>query len=105
MRPNGTTQLERRANLRKWEEWLNHSKARRELTDFAARLVELIEARVGSPRTQHVAALAEKAITEAGGQNLTRQEIRRVLILLKEVWFYGMALRNWSIKSRYMKLP
>lgn len=103
MQPNGTTLVKQEENRQQWNAWLCQARRRRPAVgEFAVKLTKLIEARVGSPTSQHVAQLAEQALEEAGRDQLTERQVREVLTLLLDVWKYGLALRNWASRQGIM---
>ena len=100
--PKGTTRVAKEQSVRKWEDWLQQAGLNSHVREFATAFVELIETRVGSPTSQHVAQLAEQAMVEAGRDQLTDEQVREVLQLLKGVWKYGASLRNWAVGEGLM---
>lgn len=102
MQPGGSTLAKQQENRQQWEEWLRRARRRPQVREFAVTFVELIEARVGQPASQHVAQIAEQAMTEAGSARLTERQLREVFTKLYAVWKYGLGLRNWAVGKGLM---
>lgn len=102
MQPGGSTLRKQQENRQRWEAWLRRAERRPEVREFAVNLVALIEDRVGSPASQHVAQLAEQAMSEAGRDRLSQRQVREVLMLLRDVWKHGPSLRNWASRQGLM---
>lgn len=107
MRFKGTTRREQQKSREFWRTWRRTVRSDSKKARFAARFVELIEQRVGSPQP-HVANVAARTMAEVnvevlGGRPLTADQLREVIMVLYTCWHYGFALRNWAVNQGYIQ--
>lgn len=107
MQFKGTTRRDRQKSQEFWRTWRRTVRSDSKKARFAARFVQLIEQRVGSPQP-HVASVAARTMAEVntevlGGRPLTAEQLREVIMVLYKCWHHGLSLRNWAVAQGYVE--
>ena len=78
----------------RWLEWRNENQV---LAGRAWAWAEQMESHIDGG--QRLKTIADTALREVNGNMWSMNDLRSIVLILREVWRYGRSLRNWAVEE------